>query len=203
MFENRLLKEEVQALIKELENWEEACRKQGERKLQILVEVADQLEGSNPTEPGNEEERVVCPTYGEIFNESGYKVIIRAFTTQQSTPTTVEGQGQLDLRDDGTPKEKIHEKEVADEQDAVTQKVASLNIIDGEIPKEKLQEREASDEQDDTTQELASLNIPVKIATNHGIEEPEDEIIPDFMDEYCTETPKSSHYIEIIDIEPQ
>ena len=72
-----------------------------------MVEAADQLEGSNPTEPDNEEERVVCPTYGEIFNELGYKVVIHAFTTQQSTPTTKEGQGQSNLRDDGTPKEKL------------------------------------------------------------------------------------------------
>ena len=95
-----------------------------------MVEATDQLEGSNPTEAANEEERVVCPTRGEIFNESGYKIIIHAFTTHQSTPTTVEGQGQLDLRDDGTPKEKLHEKEDADEMDAVTQEPASLNIPD-------------------------------------------------------------------------
>ena len=120
LFENWLLKEEVQALRKELENWKEACRKQGERKLHTLVEVADQLEGSNPTEAGNEEERVVYPTCGEIFNESGYKVIICAFTTQQFAPTTVEGQGQPNLRDDGTPKKKLHGKEIADEQDVVT-----------------------------------------------------------------------------------
>ena len=56
---------------------------------------------------------MVYPTYGEIFNESGYKVIIRAFTTQQSAPTTVEGQGRPDLRDDGTPKKKLHGKEIA------------------------------------------------------------------------------------------
>ena len=47
-----------------------------------MVEAADQLEGSNPIEAGNEEERVVYPTCGEIFDESGYKVIVRAFTTQ-------------------------------------------------------------------------------------------------------------------------
>ena len=46
-----------------------------------MVEAADQLEGSNPTKAGNEEERVVCPMYGEIFDESGYKVIIHAFAT--------------------------------------------------------------------------------------------------------------------------
>ena len=64
---------------------------------------------------------MVCPTCGEIFNESGYKVVIHSFTTQQSAPTTEEGQGQPDLRDDGTPKEKLQEKEVADEQDVATQ----------------------------------------------------------------------------------
>ena len=58
---------------------------------------------------------MVCPTYGEIFNDPGYKVIIRAFTTKSSAPTTVEGQGQPNLRDGGTPKEKLHEKEVTDE----------------------------------------------------------------------------------------
>ena len=116
-----------------------------------MVEAADQVEGSDPTEPGNEEERVVCPTCGEIFNESGYKIIIHAFTTQQSAPTTVEGQVQLDLRDGGTPQEKLQEKEAADEQDVVTQEPASLKIIDGEIPKEELQEKEVSDEHDAIT----------------------------------------------------
>ena len=78
------------------------------------MEAADQLEGTNPIELGNEEERVVCPTCGEIFNESGYKIIIRAFTTQQSAPTTMEGQVQLDLRDGGTPQEKLQEEEASD-----------------------------------------------------------------------------------------
>ena len=90
MYENGLLKEEVQSLQKELENWKEACRKQGERKLHTLVEAADQLEGSTPTEVSDEEERVVCPVCGEIFNQSCYKVIVRAFVTQQPAPTTVE-----------------------------------------------------------------------------------------------------------------
>ena len=43
LYENGLLKDEVQSLQKELENWKEACRKQSERKLHTLVEVADQL----------------------------------------------------------------------------------------------------------------------------------------------------------------
>ena len=68
LYKNGLLKEEVQSLQKELENWKEACTKQVERKLHTLVEVADRLEGSPPTEDGEEEERVVCPMCGEIFN---------------------------------------------------------------------------------------------------------------------------------------
>ena len=81
----------------------------------------------------------------------------------------MEGQGQPDLRDDGTPKEKLHEEEVVDEQDVFTQEPASLNIL-------------------------------VDISTNPRTKEPEDEVIPDFMDEYCTETSKSSHDTEITDI---
>ena len=65
-----------------------------ERKLHTLVEAAYQLEGSTPVEDGDEEERVVCPVCGEIFNQSGYKVIVRAFVTQQLVPTVVEEQGQ-------------------------------------------------------------------------------------------------------------
>ena len=44
--------------------------------MHTLVEAADQLEGSNPTKAGNAEERVVCPTCGEIFDELGYKVML-------------------------------------------------------------------------------------------------------------------------------
>ena len=139
-----------------MENWKEACGKQGERKLHTLIEAADQVEGSDPTEPGNEEERVVYPTCGEIFNESGYKIIIHALTTQQSTPTTMEGQVQLDLRDGGTPQEKLQEEEVSDEQDVVTQEPASLDIIDCENTQEKIQEEEASDKQDVVTEEPTS-----------------------------------------------
>ena len=41
LFENTLLKEEVQILRRELETWKETCRKQGERKMHTLVEAAD------------------------------------------------------------------------------------------------------------------------------------------------------------------
>ena len=84
------------------------------------MEATDQLERSNPTEPGNKEERVVCPTYGEIFKESGHKIVIHAFRTQKSAPTTEEGQGQPELREDGTPKGKLQEEEVSEKEDAVT-----------------------------------------------------------------------------------
>ena len=61
-----------------------------ERKLHTLVEAADQLEGSTPTEDGDEEEIVVCPVCGEIFNQSSYKVIVCTFLTQQPVSATVE-----------------------------------------------------------------------------------------------------------------
>ena len=57
-------------------------------------EAADQLEGSPPAEDGEEEERVVCPMCGEIFNQSGYKFIVRAFFTQKPVPAAMEEQGQ-------------------------------------------------------------------------------------------------------------
>ena len=63
-----LLKEELQSLRKELENWKEACRKQVEMNFHTLVEAAYQLEGSTLVEDGYEEERVVCPMRGKIFN---------------------------------------------------------------------------------------------------------------------------------------
>ena len=52
-----------------------------ETKLHRLVEAANQLKGSTLAEDGEEEERVVFPMCGEIFNQSGYKVIVRAFVT--------------------------------------------------------------------------------------------------------------------------
>ena len=110
----RILKDEVQSLRKELENWKEACRKQGERKLHTLVEATDQLEGSTPTEVGDEEERVVCPMCGEIFNQSGYKVIVHAFVTQQPVSTAVEEQGQPDWKDGEAPQEKLQQRELGD-----------------------------------------------------------------------------------------
>ena len=51
---------------------------------------------------------MVCPTCGEIFKEASHKIVIRACTTQQSTPT-IEG--------------------AAEREDVVTQEPASLNIL--------------------------------------------------------------------------
>ena len=90
-------------LQRELENWKEACRNQVERKLHTLVEAAERLEGSPPIEDGEEEERVVCPVCGEIFNQSGYKAIVPAFVTQKHELAVVEEQGQeapkMEVRD--------------------------------------------------------------------------------------------------------
>ena len=46
-----------------------------------MVEAIDQLEGSNLAKVGDEKEIMVCPACREIFNESGYKVIVCAFAT--------------------------------------------------------------------------------------------------------------------------
>ena len=93
-----------------------------------LYQAVDQLEGSAPAEVSDEEERVVCPVCGEIFNQSSYKVIVRAFVTQQPVPKAMEEQGQLDWKDGEAPQEKLHKSEVANEPDVNTQEPASLNI---------------------------------------------------------------------------
>ena len=141
-------------------------------KLHTLVEEADQLEGSTPAEDGEEEERVVFLVCGEIFNQSGYKVIVHAFVTQQPIPVVVEEQGQPDWKD-------------------------------GEAPQQKLQQREVADKQGVDTKELASLNIPVEISTQIRRYEPEDEVIPDFVEEVCIVTPEHSQDTELIGMEPQ
>ena len=51
---------------------------------------------------------MVCPTYGEIFKESGHKIVIGAFTTQQFATTT---------------------GEFLEKEDVVTQEPESLNIL--------------------------------------------------------------------------
>ena len=85
-----------------------------------MVEAAYQLEGSTLVEVGDEEERVVCPVCGEIFNQSGYKVIVHAFVTQQPVPTVVDEHGQPDWKDGEAPQEQLQQREVADKQGADT-----------------------------------------------------------------------------------
>ena len=58
--------------------------------LHTLVKAADQLEGSSPTKEDEEVDEVVCPTCGEIFNQSGYTVIVHAFGTQNPAPIAEE-----------------------------------------------------------------------------------------------------------------
>ena len=208
--ENTLLKEEVQVLRRELETWKETCRKLGERKMYTLVEAADQLEGSNSTEPGKEDECVICPTYGEIFKETGHKIIMCTCTVPQSAPTTEEN---------------------AEKEDAVTQEPASLNILvevatnsvaeekkdeimhnvgdkDCTITPECSQDIEIVEaepqgqgidilEQGAATQEPANLNILVQSAEQVG-EEPGMEDTLELNEELCTVTPECFHDAELI-----
>ena len=179
--ENTLLKEEVQVLRRELETWKETCRKQGERKMYTLVEAAEQMEESNSTEPGKEDERVVCPACGEIFMEAGHKIILRTCTAQQSQATM---------------------EEPAEKKDVATQEPASLTTLaeaatnpvteekkdeirnddgdkDGTVNSEcshDIEMIEAEPQGQDTneleqgvvTQEPATLNILVQLAEHGG-----------------------------------
>ena len=63
---------------------------------------------------------------------------------------------------------------------------------DGEAPQEQLQQREVADKQGADTQELAFPNIHVEVATQIGTSELEDEIIPDFIEEFCVVNPEPS-----------
>ena len=47
------------------------------------------------------------------------------------------------------------------------------------------------------------MNIPVEIATQIRTDEPEDEVIHDFVEEVCTMTPEPSQDTELIGMEPQ
>ena len=82
LYENSLLKEEVEVLRNELEKCKEVCKKQVEKRLHTLVEVALQLEGSPPDEEGDELDKVVYPECSEVFYQLGYKVIVHAFLAQ-------------------------------------------------------------------------------------------------------------------------
>ena len=50
-----------------------------------MVEAVDQVEGSLPVEEGEELEKVIFPTYGEIFYQLGYKVTVHTFVAQIPT----------------------------------------------------------------------------------------------------------------------
>ena len=181
-----------------------------------MVEAVDQLEGPNPTKPGNEKERVVCPTYGEIFKEAGHKIVIHAFTTQQSAPKT---------------------EEVAEKEDVVTQEPTSLNILakittnsGTEEPRDEVNpdfmnedctvtpdsyheteiievepQQQGNDgvEQGAITQEPTSLNVLVQVAVQMREEEPGIENILEFNEEICTMTPELSHDVDILEMESQ
>ena len=92
MYENGLLKEEVQFLRKELDNWKEVCKKHVYRRLHTLVEVVDQLQGSSLAKEDEEVEKVVFPTCEDIFSQLGYTVIVCAFETHKPAPAVEEGQ---------------------------------------------------------------------------------------------------------------
>ena len=175
-----------------------------------LVEAAEQLEESNSTEPGEEDEWVICPNCREIFKEAGHKIIIRTCTAQQSAPTM---------------------EEVAEKEDVVTQEPASLTILaevatnlvteeskdeimyddgdryctvtpefshDIEIIEAEPQRQDIDEfEQGAVTQEPASLSILVQLAEEMG-EEPGMEDTLEFNEELCTVTPECSHDIELI-----
>ena len=105
LFENGLLKEEVQVLRKEVEIWKKTCKKHVERRLHTLVEAAYQVEGSLPVEEGEELEKVVFPVCGAIFNQSGYKITVCAFVAQKPTQEIGEEKGTyaVELRGEEKP----------------------------------------------------------------------------------------------------
>ena len=159
-----------------------------------MVEATDKLEGSTPTEAGDEEERVVCPVCGEIFNQSGYKLIVHAFVTQQPIPASMEEQGQEAPKMDVRDAEMILgiEKGESDQLQSQLAKEGKSYWKDGESPQVKLQQREVVDKHGVDTQEPASLSILVEVATQIGEEELEAENIPDFNEEVYAVTPKPS-----------
>ena len=149
--------------------------------MHTLVEAADQLEGSNSTDPGKEDEWVICPACGEIFKKKGHEII---FSTAQQPMSTME--------------------EPAEKEDAATQEPSSLTTLaeaatnpmteekndeirnddgdkDGTVNLEcshDIEMIEAEPQGQDTneleqgavTQEPATLNILVQLA-EHGGEE--------------------------------
>ena len=173
-----------------------------ERNLHTLVEAAKQLEGSTPAKDGEEEERVVFPVCGEIFNQSGYKVIVRAFVTQQPLPVFMEEQGQeapkMEVRDTEEI-EMIPGIEKGENEQLQSQPAEETSVLlgqsdwkDSEAPQEKPQQMEAVYKQGADTKEPTSPNILVEVATQIGADEPQTENIPDFNEEVYDVTPEQS-----------
>ena len=125
--------------------------------MHTLVETADQLEGSPLAEDGEEEERVVYPAWGEIFNQSGYKVIVHAFVTQQPVLAAVEEQGQeapkVEVRDaEEMEIEMVLGTEKGGNEQVQSQPAEETKVLlgqsdwkDSEAPQEKPQQMEAVD----------------------------------------------------------
>ena len=70
-----------------------------------MVEAVDRVKGSLPVEEGEELEKVVFPECGEIFSQSGYKVIVHAFVAEKPTQAVGEEKGTSvgELRDEKEP----------------------------------------------------------------------------------------------------
>ena len=125
---------------------------------------------------------MVYPMCGEIFNQSGYKVIFHSFVAQQPVLTTMEEQGQE------APKMEVRDAEmIPDIEKGGSEQLQSQPVEEGqsdwkddEASQEQLQQREVVDKQGADTQEPASLNILVEVATQIGAEEPEAKNIPNF-----------------------
>ena len=109
-----------------------------------LVEAADQVEGSHSTEPDKEEECAICPTCGEIFKETGHKIILRTYTAQQSEATR---------------------EEHAEKEDAVTQEPASLIILAETATNPMTEEKKDEIRNDD-----GDKDCTVKSECSHDIE---------------------------------
>ena len=169
-----------------------------------LVEAADQLEGSNSTEPGEEDERVICPTCGEIFKEAGHKIIICTCTAQQSAPIIEEAAEKEDAATQEPASltllaevainpvtEELKDEIMYDDGDrdcTVTPECSDdIDIIEAEPQRQDIDELE----QGAVTQEPASLSTLIQLDEQMG-EEPEMEETLDINEELFTATPECS-----------
>ena len=104
--------------------------------------------------------------------------------TQQPVPAVVEEQGheapKIEVRDakmiPGT------EKGENEQLQSQPTEEGKSDWKDGEAPQDKLQKREVADKQGADTQEPTFPNIPIEFATQIGTNEPEAEIIPNFIE---------------------